>query len=321
MLYGTLSYQVPRTEDVDATRKVRTVTGKRWLVIGGSGYVGSHLRRRLGGAALATFNSVPFPGGIRFDGRVDRLADRVLALAPGIEAAFILQGISNIDACARDPLGSHAVNVEAVVRIVEDLATAGIVPVFTSTDGVLDGKRHLVDETEPARPLMSYGRQKAEIEAYLAAQPMRSITVRLSKVVGTDRHASNMLSGWLDQIERGGSIKCASDQIFCPILAADVAETLLRLVEYGGRGLYNLGGPAPLGRREFLDLLIAEAARYREVSVAIETCRLNDLPFLEPRPVDQSMSIAKLVQATGWQPTEMAEVCRRIAAERYGPAA
>lgn len=297
------------------------MAGKRWLIIGGSGYVGSHLRRRLGSAALATFNRAPFADGIPFDGRVDRLANRVLPIAPEIEAAFILQGISNIDACARDPLGSRAVNVEAIVRIVEDLTAVGIVPVFTSTDGVLDGRGHQVDETEPARPLMTYGRQKAEIETYLAGRPDRSITVRLSKVVGTDRHPSNMLSGWLDQIERGGPIKCATDQVFCPILATDAAEALVRLVECGGRGLYNLGGPAPLGRREFLDLLIAEAGRYLDVSVAIETCRLNDLPFSEPRPVDQSMTIAKLVRATEWQPTAMVEVCRRAVDARYGPAA
>jgi len=302
-------------------RKRGCVAGARWLIIGGSGYVGTHLRRQLGPAALATFNRAPFPGGVPFDGRKERLSDQVLKAAPDAEAAFILQGISNIDACARDPAGSHAVNVEAVVRIVEDLTAAGILPVFTSTDGVLDGTGHLVDEHEPARPLMTYGRQKAEVEAYLAACPERSITVRLSKVVGTDRHPSNMLSGWLDQLEQGAPIKCASDQVFCPILAADVAEALVRLVESGADGLYNLGGPTPLGRRELLDLLVAEMRRYREVSAVIESCLLNDLPFLEPRPIDQSMDIAKLVRTTGWQPSGMAEVCRRAVAERYGPAA
>jgi len=297
------------------------VAGERWLIIGGSGYVGTHLRRRLGDSALATFNRAPFAGGVPFDGCRDRLADRVLTMAPDVEAAFILQGISNIDACARDPAGSRAVNVEAVIRIVEDLTTAGILPVFTSTDGVLDGTGHLVDETEPARPLMTYGRHKAEVEAYLAARTERSIAVRLSKVVGIDRHKSNMLSGWLDQLEQGGVIKCASDQVFCPILADDVAEALVRLVEGGADGLYNLGGPAPLHRRTFLDLLIDDMSRHREIVATIEPCLLNDLPFLEPRPIDQSMSIDKLVQATGWRPTTMAEVCRRVTAVRYGAAA
>lgn len=295
--------------------------GKRWLIIGGSGYVGAHLRRRLGDAAIATFNRTPFPSGEQFDSRTDRLADRLLRQAPDLEAAFILQGMANIDACFRDPAGSRSVNVDAVIRIVEDLAAAGIVPVFTSTDGVLDGTGHMVDEAEPARPLMTYGRQKAEIENYLGARQERSITVRLSKVVGTDGHPSNMLSGWLDAIERGGPIQCASDQVFCPILADDAADALVRLVEAGADGLYNLGGPAPLYRREFLDLLIQAASRYREIAVAIKACRLNDLPFLEPRPVDQSMDIGKLVRTTGWQPTAMAEVCRRATATRYGAAA
>lgn len=294
------------------------MTGKRWLIIGGSGYVGAYLRRRLGDAALATYNSTPFEGGEPFDGNRERLTDRLLRLAPGIEAAFILQAVSNIDACALDPLGSRAVNVDAVIRIVEDLTGAGIVPVFTSSDGVLDGTGHMVDETQPARPLMTYGWHKAEIENYLQARSERSITARLSKVVGVDRHRSNMLSGWFDQIETGKPIKCAIDQVFSPIFADDAADALVRLVEAGASGLYNLGGPALLSRRDFLDLAIQAASRHRPAAVPIESCRLNDLPFLEPRPIDQSMDVSKLVGTIGRPLTPMVEVCRIAAERRYG---
>jgi dTDP-4-dehydrorhamnose reductase len=289
----------------------------RWLIIGGSGYIGSHLRRFLGASAIATYHRSPFPGGIRFDGTSERLADRILPDAKGVEAAFILQAMSRIDDCARDPEKSRAVNVEAVQRMVEELETAGIVPVFASSDAVLDGTGHAVSEAVQPRPLMLYGRQKAEVESFLAARGSRSITVRLAKVVGTDRHVSNLISNWLDQIERGETIHCATDQVFSPILVDDVCAALVTLVERRVEGLFNLGGPRPICRFELLGLLTEAMSNYRFGVPQIVPCRLNDLPFSEPRPLDQSMDVSKLTAVLGRSPVDMAEVCQQAAALRY----
>src|SRR5690242_6489097 len=76
-----------------------TVDHKRYLIIGASGSVGAHLHRTLQPHAVATYCARPVSGGVYFDSTRTRLADAM----PGIDRcythAFLLQGVTNIDAC------------------------------------------------------------------------------------------------------------------------------------------------------------------------------------------------------------------------------
>jgi len=291
----------------------------RYLIIGASGFVGCRLFQVLGrGNAVPTFNRRPMDGGVAFDARTMRLADVLLKWHRGLTHAFILQGVTAIDTCARDPQGTTEINVAGTKRIIDDLLEHGVVPVFASSDAVFDGSRGLWGEDDPANPILTYGRQKVDVERYLLGKSDAALVLRLAKVVAATPGAGDMLGGWLDSLENGQTIRCASDQIFSPVTVDDAADAFVRLAEGGLRGLFHVCGPRPVSRLELLRTLLAEAARYREFPERIVPCSIRDFDFAEPRPFDTSMSPHKLYAVLGKAFEDSRETCRKLAAARYG---
>jgi dTDP-4-dehydrorhamnose reductase len=291
----------------------------RLLILGASGSVGSRLYEALGqDRAIATYHSAAIAGAMHFDGRTMRLADHILPHAGIVSHAIILLGITNIDACARDPAGSRAINVDGTCRIIDDLIEHDIVPVFISSDAVFDGSRGGWSETDPPRPILTYGRQKLEVEQYLENTGRAALIVRLAKVVGTMSSRSDMLENWMDAFESGDVIRCARDQIFSPVQIDDVVASLIRLAEGGHTGLFHLGGPTVLSRLDLLETLLREVQRHRRPIADIVACNLRELPFEEPRPLNSSLSADKLSASIDWQCRDMKSTCAVAAIRRYG---
>jgi dTDP-4-dehydrorhamnose reductase len=290
----------------------------RFLILGASGAVGSRLYGALGPVqALATYHSRPLAGAVRFDAASMRLADDILPRAHDITHAIILHGITNIDSCARDPGGSRAINVESVCRAVDDLIGQGIVPVFISSDAVFDGSHGNWTETDAPHPVLTYGRQKLEVEQYLLATGRPALIVRLAKVVGISGAHGDMLEGWMDALENGEAIRCARDQVFSPVHVDDVVASLIKLVDGRHSGLFHLGGPTILSRLDLLQTLLREVQHYRRPIARISACNLRELPFEEARPLDASLSTAKLNAVIGREFRTMKVACELAAARRY----
>jgi dTDP-4-dehydrorhamnose reductase len=296
------------------------MTRPRFLVFGGSGFVGRHLYSVLGAErAITTYRSTPVEGGVYFDASNMRLRD-VLRGAHGVAAAFLLHGITRLDECARDPAGTARVNVDGMVRLIDDLVDAGIKPLYASTDAVFDGSRGGWTEVDPPNPTLTYGRQKAAVEAHLRRKAPPWIIARLSKVVGSDLATHSLLGEWIRQIDAGETIRCATDLVFTPAHVDDVAAALIRLVDEPLSGVFNVCGPESMTRMELLDLLIKEVRRYRDVKPKVVACSIRDFPFLEPRPLDGSMVPTKLYRALGASFRNMRSVCAELARNRYGDA-
>lgn len=290
----------------------------RVLIIGGSGLIGRRLFHALGpNAATATYHTRPFPGGAHFDG-TSMPVRSLLGRGERYTHAFVLQGLANIDACARDPSGTARTNVDGVCSVIDQLVAEGVCPVFASSDAVFDGSRGAWTETDPVSPVLTYGAQKAAVEAHLAALPPPWLAVRLAKVVTSDPAEPGMIAEWMDRLEAGAEIHCARDQVFSPVDVEDVVAALIALAEQRCSGVYHLCGPAPLSRLEFLRLLVEAVREHRDVSPRIVECSLRDLRLAEPRPLNASMSGAKMERVLGRRMKDMRTVCREAAARRYG---
>lgn len=291
----------------------------RYLIIGASGFVGTRLYAHLGPAeAVATYNNCPFEGGVAFDATRDRLSDSILKRNPGLTHAFILHGITNIDACARDPVGTERVNVTSIKRVIDELADCGVMPVFVSSDAVFDGSRGLWTEQDNARPILTYGRQKVAIEEYLMRGSCPYLIVRISKVITADPSGGDILGDWMDRLEQGAEIRCADDQIFSPIGINDAIDTFIHLAESGHSGLFHAGCLEPVSRLGLLRVLVDEIRKLRKIDAQIAPCSIRHFDFAEERPLDTSMSPAKLYAVLGRRFDDLRLVCRDAAARRYG---
>ena len=295
------------------------MANSRFLIVGASGFLGRALYARLGSTrAIATFHKNPIPGGVYFEAGTTRLADTFLRRGHGLTHAFLLYGVAKLDECARNPVGTGKLNVDSLIQMIDDFLAAGVTPIFMSSDAVFDGTHGLWTEEDLVNPILTYGRHKAAVEQYLMSKNAPWIVARLSKVVGMDLHTHSLLGEWIQSVEAGEVIRCATDQIFSPAYIDNVVNALIRLAEGDFAGVYNVCGPHPLSRLELLSLLVKEIRRYLNIEANIVPCSIRDFQFLEARPLNTSMSPKKLYRALGTTFESMETVCQRITRQRYG---
>jgi len=287
--------------------------GRKVLIIGGSGFIGSRLLSSgSAGRYTATYLSQPLKGGVRFDTTRDRLADKFLLRGHGYTHAVLTMGVTKLDQCAQAPERTELANLIGVQNAVDDLLEASVHPIFLSSDGVFDGTRGPWTEEDPVCPTLTYGRQKAGVESYLAGSPRPWTILRLSKVISTYASERNLLSLWLKQILQGQTILCATDQVLSPIDIDDVVQVIDFVVETGTRGLFNTSGSDILTRLELLETFVAHAPASVRKLAAVRTCLLRDVPSIEPLPVNCSLLNAKLRRVSGISPVSVARTCVRF---------
>lgn len=255
---------------------------------------------------------------IQFDAMRGRLGELRKQLPADMSHVFVPFGLVNPEQCARDPSGTAEINVVSVIRVLEDALTAGLVPVFVSTDYVYDGRKVQPSEDEPQTPNTEYGRQKAAVERWLMQRPEPWLIARLSKVVSGDTGTHSVLGQWINDIRARRPMRSATDQIFSPASVDDIAGAMIRLAETGSIGVYHVAGPEPISRYE-LNMMLMEAVRSVDDRIGgiVERCSLRDIAFLEERPLNTSLCTRKLQNAIAWPFQPMRNLCQEIARSEF----
>lgn len=290
---------------------VREVVPDGVLLLGATGFFGPALTNEFGPSVIArTYSKHAVEGGLRFDARVSRLDELLARLPCEPVAGIVALGETNIDRCARDAEGTSEINVRGVIRVVRELAALGIMPVFLSSDGVLEGTRAMTSEGDEVRPILTYGRQKLEVERFMATLPAPWLIVRLPKLLSVAREPRCMLTQWIDAAGNGERIVCATDQFFTPAATVDAAKAVAALVRKRAHGLFHAGGPERLSRRALLQAVLDEYRTFAEPNAEIVECSLRDLKVLEPRPLDTSLRSDKLLRECGALLRPASEIAR-----------
>ena len=124
---------------------------------------------------------------------------------------------------------------------------------------------------------------------------------------------------WITDIRNGKAMRSATDQIFSPAFVDDIAGAMIGLAEAGVNGIYHVAGPQPISRYELNRLLVRSIqAVDARVKTSVESCSLRDISFLEQRPLNTSLSVAKLQSAIAWPFVSMTELCRAVAQAEFG---
>lgn len=292
----------------------------RAIVLGASGFLGCKLIHALGpDRSVGTCHTRTAAGLHGFDAKHDSIEWLANSAGGEFTHVYFLYGVSDIDSCAFDPLGSAALNVESVKRLILETVDLRMTPVFVSTDYVYDGTRGLRHEDEPQCPSTEYGRQKVRIEHWLQRLDAPWLVVRLSKLVSGDRGIHSVLGQAIDCFYEGTPLRVATDQIFSPSFVNDVARALVRLAEIDARGIIHVAGNERLSRFALIRLL-TDAIRKRSsvLSMVVHKCQINDLPFVEKRPLDTSLATRKLTELLGMRFTSMVELCDSVAEFHFG---
>jgi len=170
------------------------------LVVGGAGYIGSHMVKMLGrlGCEVVTLDDLSsghrdavlcgrFVAGDMADRRV---LDAVLA--DGVDAVMHFASFIQVGESVREPAKYYRNNVVNTLALLDAMRDHGVLRfIFSSTAATFGEPQYVpIDEAHPQAPINPYGRSKWMIEQILkdydAAYDMKSVSLRYFNAAGAD---------------------------------------------------------------------------------------------------------------------------------------
>jgi UDP-glucose 4-epimerase len=300
--------------------------GRRVMITGGLGFIGSNLARPLVEAdadVLLVDSLNPEYGGNRYnlDGIVDRVRVAIVdvrdrasmdALVKGQEVIFNLAGqVSHIDSM-RDPYTDLEINCRAQLSMLEACRryNPGAHVVYAGTRQVYGRPDQLpVDERHLVRPVDINGVNKAAGEYYHLLYNnvfgVRALSLRLTNVYGPRqliRHNRQGFIGWFIRMAiEGQEIQVFGDgsQVRDFVYVDDAADAFLRAgaTDACDGDVFNVGGNEPTSHRDLVTMLIdlAGSGSVRYVEWPPEKKRIDIGSFYSDS--------TKFNRAAGWTPT------------------
>lgn len=300
------------------------------LVIGGAGYIGSHMVWQLGqmGAKVAVLDDLSSGhrdaviGAELIQGSLANEALLDLVLAKGrFDAVMHFASFIQVGESVRDPAKYYRNNVANTLNLIEAMQRHGVKRfVFSSTAAVYGNPAYVpIDEAHPQQPINPYGRSKLMIEQVLAdfaqAYGLQSVCLRYFNAAGAhpeallgERHdpethliplVLQVASGRLPHITVYGRDydtpdgTCIRDYIHVMDLAQAHWRALSYLMKGGSSAVFNLGNGQGFSVQEVIEM--ARQVSGRAIAVQEGERRAGDPPLL--------VADARLArEALGWQP-------------------
>jgi len=299
--------------------------GRRVLITGGLGFLGSNLARTLvdlGADVLIVDSLLPDYGGNLFnlDGYESRLRVNIADVRQGTTMNYLVRGrevifnlagqVSHIDSM-RDPHTDLEINCRSQLTLLEacrqhnphtKVVYAGTRQIYGKPD------RLPVDETHLVRPTDINGINKAAGEQYHLVYNnvfgVRACSLRLTNIYGPRqliRHNRQGFIGWFIRLAlEGREIQIYGDgsQVRDFVYVDDASDAFLRAGYYDAcnGGAFNVGGNEPTAHSDLVSMLLAASGR--------GTMRFVHWPD-EKRRIDIGSFYSdstRLREATGWTP-------------------
>jgi len=283
----------------------------RVLVVGGAGYIGSHVARELldRGHSVTVFDNLSsgcrenlFPEAAFVRGDIlDPAAVRAV-VQPGLDALVHLAALKAAGESMRAPETYALNNISGTINLLNAASEAGVrIVVFSSSAAVYGEPRYVpVDEKHPLEPSNFYGHTKVAIEQLLGwydrLKGMRFAALRYfnaagydprGRIRGLERNPANLLPILMEvALGKRPSLEIFGDDYDTPdgtcirdyIHVTDLADAHVRALEHlvGGNGslAINLGSGAGVSVREMLES--ARAVTGRPIPAAVGPRRSGD---------------------------------------------
>ena len=291
-----------------------TENGRRAVVTGGAGFVGSHVVDLFlaEGYDVVSIDdlSTGRESNVAEDARLEQLdivdADRVEEVVSSARPTVVchLAAQASVTVSVKSPDRDLDVNVKGTFNVCESARRAGAPVVFASTGGALygDGVPLPTPEETPARPLSPYGSSKLAGEAYVGTwgrlHGIPNVVLRLGNVYGprqSPHGEAGVVAIFSDRLRTGeqpivyGEGRPTRDYIH----VADVARAFLAAATEGRDGTYNVGWGAETSVSELLD------AMQRIAGTSVE-------PRMEPLRAGElnrsALDSSRIASELGWGP-------------------
>lgn len=240
------------------------IKGKKVLVAGGGGFLGSHVCQGLikEGAEVAVLDVAP---GEKLH-RLARLEPRPVIITGSVtDGKTVTDAVEGMDAvvdasfpaagCDRNPDNQHvAVGTVGVFNLLKAVLQHGSRFVFASSISVYGVQKYIpVDEGHPLEPVLLYGATKLAGEHYCRVMAKnygcRAVALRFSDLYGPGDGRNGAPLNFLRKALRGEPLPVTGDgqQSRSYLFAADAARAVVQtLKNFRPGGVYNITGTEPM---------------------------------------------------------------------------
>lgn len=300
------------------------------LVVGGAGYIGSHMVKHLLRAGHSVLVADNFSSGhrsallgcscVELD-IADRDALDTLMAAHDFDALFHFASFIQVGESVEHPGKYYQNNLAATLTLLQAMVAAGIPRfIFSSTAAVYGNPQYSpLDEAHPQQPINPYGRSKLMVEQLLEdfdkAYGLKSVCLRYFNAAGADpegelgeRHEPEThliplilqaAAGRREAITVFGDDydtpdgTCIRDYIHVADLADAHARALDFLIAEKRSAIFNLGNGAGFSVREVIET--ARQVTGRDIQVRLAQRRTGD-------PARLVADASRAHSLLGWQP-------------------
>ena len=272
----------------------------RLIVIGASGFIGNAVYRaaRLKNIPVVGTSSSARKSFYRYDLASDEpeiLSKLLTSTRYDAVCAVIAAGKTNIDFCFEHRDLSARINVVGMKKLLGYLFERDIKTLYLSSDAVFDGRSGNYNESSVANPLSVYGIQKLTIERFIQEQAPGNLILRLPKIIDSTVEGNHLFAELYRKYKNNEPLRCIKGLMFNPTYVGDIAECVIAGLMKNLSGLYHVANPQVYSRFK----LTKEFIGVRDSNYPIEEAEIDAWNFLEPKPLNTTLSTEKFRAAIG----------------------
>ena len=159
--------------------------------------------------------------------------------------------LANLDDCETDPLLAQQLNTELPRTLASYVARSGARLVHVSTDSVFDGLRGDYSEDDIPTPVGEYSRTKLVGELAVAEADPTAIIARVNLYGWSLTGNRSLAEFFFNNLSLHKQVMGFTDVFFCPLLANDLADLFVRMLERKLSGLYHVVSSESLSKYDF----------------------------------------------------------------------
>jgi len=271
------------------------------LVIGGSGVIGSKIRKKFTSEKIDLFSTFmshelncknDFLLDIRKKNDVEKIFDKI---KPDI--VIHTSAITNIDLCEDDHNLADSVNIIGTKNIIEFSEKINSKLVFVSTSFVFDGEKSIYYETDSTNPTTYYGKTKEISEKNISNSNLDYLILRTDQPyswIESWQHTNSVLR-IIEKLKAKKIHQEVTDWYNTPTYVPDFVEATNKLIFNNKSGIYHLVGSDFISRFEWAKIICEYFNLEQELIVPIKSEELK----LSAKRVNVNLSNEKIFNDLG----------------------
>ncbi len=273
----------------------------RVLITGVSGLLGSNLAleaaKRYEVVGVWSANPVHSPDFVTTQADLLDAGEMLRALDES-HADWVINcaALANLDSWERQPELAQQLNAQMPGRLAAESLKRGMRFLQISTDAVFDGTKDSYREENTPSPVNVYGRTKRLAELATKSAHPGTIIVRTNLFGWSIQGDRSLAEFFYNNLSSGNKVNGYMDRLFCPLLATDLANILLDLLEADQPGIYHAVSSDSISKYDFG---VALAKRFGFDPKLVQPTETPVQPGLASRSASLVLSNAKVAKTIG----------------------